>query len=176
MVLSNNFNDEIRLNVVKKLNKCTKTMKISRKIEKGIYNYCIGYSIEKNIQRSWNNKLFYRLYMSKVISVYSNLDEKSYIGNNSLLKRIKSGDVNPENVAKMSSHDTYPEIWTELLDKKTKRDKMKYEIKQEAMTEMFKCRKCGSRKCSYYELQTRSADEPMTQFINCLDCGNRWKL
>lgn len=175
MVLSNNFNDEIRLNVVKKLNKCIKTMKISRKIEKGIYNYCIGYSIEKYIQRSWKNKLFYRLYMSKVISVYSNLDEKSYIGNKSLLKRIKSGVVNPEGVAEMSSHDTYPEIWTELLDKKTKRDKMKYEIKQEAMTEMFKCRKCGSRKCSYYELQTRSADEPMTQFINCLDCGNRWK-
>jgi DNA-directed RNA polymerase subunit M/transcription elongation factor TFIIS len=27
----------------------------------------------------------------------------------------------------------------------------------------------------YYELQTRSCDEPMTCFITCLDCGNRWK-
>ena len=91
------------------------------------------------------------------------------------MKRIFDNEINPVDLAKMSSYDTYPEIWTELLDKKTKRDKMKYEIKQEAMTEMFKCRKCSSRKCSYYELQTRSADEPMTQFINCLDCGNRWK-
>ena len=57
-----------------------------------------------------------------------------------------------------------------------KRDKMKYEIKPEAMTERYKCRKCGSRKCSYYELQTRSADEPMTQFFTCLDCKNRWKM
>ena len=27
----------------------------------------------------------------------------------------------------------------------------------------------------YYELQTRSCDEPMTCFITCLDCGKRWK-
>ena len=57
-----------------------------------------------------------------------------------------------------------------------KRDKLKYEFKPEAMTDQFKCRKCGSRSCSYYEVQTRSADEPMTQFISCLDCGNRWKM
>ena len=43
------------------------------------------------------------------------------------------------------------------------------------MTDAFKCRKCGSRSTSYYEVQTRSADEPMTQFITCLNCGNRWK-
>lgn len=27
----------------------------------------------------------------------------------------------------------------------------------------------------YYELQTRSSDEPMTQFVTCLDCGFKWK-
>jgi transcription elongation factor S-II len=43
------------------------------------------------------------------------------------------------------------------------------------MTDMFKCRRCGSRSCNYYEMQTRSADEPMTQFITCLDCNNHWK-
>ena len=175
MVLSTNFDDKIRSNIVNKLNKCVKSLKISRNLEKGIYNYCIEYSIRKNIHRSWSNKMFYRVYVSKTISVYSNLDPKSYIGNTSLLKRIKEGDINPIDVAKMSSYDTFPENWAELLDKKTKRDKMKYEIKQQAMTDVFKCSKCGSRKCSYYELQTRSADEPMTQFISCLDCGNRWK-
>ena len=61
--------------------------------------------------------------------------------------------------------------------KKEKQDKLKYDMKPESMTDEFKCRKCGSRSCSYYEVQTRSADEPMTQFVNCLnpDCGNRWK-
>ena len=174
-MICNNRKDSLRNNIVKKLNRCVKSMKISRKIEKGIYNYIIGYSIDNNIQRNWGNKMFHRMYMKKVISIYSNLDSKCYVGNTSLVKRIKDGEIEPESLAKMNSHEIYPEIWTELLDKKTKCDKMKYEMKQEAMTEMFKCRKCNSRKCSYYELQTRSADEPMTQFINCLDCGNRWK-
>ena len=173
--MSNNFNDKIRREVVTKINKCVKSMKVSRRIERGIFNYCIKFSFDRNIKKSWKNLLFYRLYMSKVISIYSNLDKKCYVGNISLLDRIKTNQIDPLELAKMSSQETYPEKWASLLDKKTKRDKMKYEIKQKAMTEMFKCHKCGSRKCSYYELQTRSADEPMTQFINCLDCGNRWK-
>ena len=37
------------------------------------------------------------------------------------------------------------------------------------------CRKCGQRECTFYEMQTRSADEPMTIFVTCLSCGNRWK-
>ena len=38
--------------------------------------------------------------------------------------------------------------------------------KQEAETDSFKCGKCGQRKCTYYQKQTRSADEPMVKFIS----------
>ena len=41
------------------------------------------------------------------------------------------------------------------------------------MTDAFKCRKCGSRPTSYYEVQTMRGDEPMTQFITCLNCNTR---
>ena len=41
---------------------------------------------------------------------------------------------------------------------------------------LFTCDKCRSNSTTYYEMQTRSADEPMTAFINCLDCLNRWKI
>ena len=30
---------------------------------------------------------------------------------------------------------------------------------------MNRCGKCGQRKCTYYQMQTRSADEPMTTFV-----------
>ena len=48
---------------------------------------------------------------------------------------------------------------------------------QTPTTDMFTCKKCNGRKCSYYQMQTRTADEPMTIFISCLvdGCGNRWR-
>mmetsp|Transcript_26665 Transcript_26665/g.67928 ORF Transcript_26665/g.67928 Transcript_26665/m.67928 type:complete len:304 (-) Transcript_26665:396-1307(-) len=46
----------------------------------------------------------------------------------------------------------------------------------QASTDMFQCGKCKQRKCTYYQLQTRSADEPMTTFVTCTNCGNRWKF
>ena len=36
-----------------------------------------------------------------------------------------------------------------------------------ATTDQFKCSKCHQRKCTYYQMQTRSADEPMTTFVTC---------
>ena len=47
--------------------------------------------------------------------------------------------------------------------------------RKEASTDAFKCGKCKQRKCTYYQLQTRSADEPMTTFVTCVNCDNRWK-
>ena len=43
------------------------------------------------------------------------------------------------------------------------------------VTSFHKCGKCKKRETSFYELQTRSADEPMTTFITCLNCGHRWR-
>jgi transcription elongation factor S-II len=40
----------------------------------------------------------------------------------------------------------------------------------------FKCGKCKSKKTDYYQMQTRSADEPMTTYVTCMACGNRWKF
>ncbi len=130
---------------------------------------------DKHIKRRWDNVLFHRLYVSKIRSIYSNLSDRSYIQNPDFKEKLVSGEIDAKKLSKLSVYDIYPDNWSELLDKKIKRDKLKYEMKPTAMTDQFKCRKCGSRSCSYYEVQTRSADEPMTQFITCLECNNRWK-
>lgn len=52
------------------------------------------------------------------------------------------------------------------------------EVQEHAMgnvTSMYTCGHCKNTQCAYYQLQTRSADEPMTTFIRCLKCGKRWK-
>ena len=172
----NSNNDKIRDNCVHKLKSVIDDEKLSRNIEKSIFNFVIDYSREHNINCRWDNKIFYNLYFSKIRSIYINLNKESYINNNYLFDKIKNNDIKAEDISKLSVYEIHPDNWKDIIDEKIKRDKMKYEFKPEAMTERYKCRKCGGRKCSYYEMQTRSADEPMTQFFTCLDCKNRWKM
>jgi len=46
----------------------------------------------------------------------------------------------------------------------------------QAETDMFQCSNCKKRRCKYFQMQTRSSDEPMTTFVSCLNCGKRWKV
>ena len=39
----------------------------------------------------------------------------------------------------------------------------------------FTCGKCHSKNTTYFQMQTRGADEPMTNFITCIDCKSQWK-
>jgi len=170
-----NKEDQKRYRMVLFINSTINDKVLARKIEQSIYNYIIEISKEKNIQRTWNNPIFTNIYRSKILSIYSNLKPNNYINNTQLLENILNKTIHPKDIGKLSVYDIYPDNWKELLDIKSKRDKIKYELKPEAMTNLFKCRKCGSRETSYYEVQTRSADEPMTQFITCISCNNRWR-
>ncbi len=176
--MKNNFsnkNDDIRKKNVLLLNKIINNKKISRKIEKSLYNYSVKLSKERNIIRSWDNIIFRKLYQSKVRSIYTNINPNSYIKNTEFLEKIKNNEIDIEKIAELSVYDIFPENWKEIIIIKSKRDKIKYELKPESMSSNYVCRKCKSKETSYYEVQTRSADEPMTQFITCLNCYNHWK-
>ena len=171
------LNDPFRNKSVNILNKQIRNIRKSRYVERSIYNHTIDAATHKGIKRLWDNPLFKGIYQDKLRSVYANLDSTSYLKNTELKQKVKKNKIDYKNLADLSGFDVFPENWKDLFEKKEKQDKLKYEMKPESMTDEFKCRKCGSRSCSYYEVQTRSADEPMTQFVNCLnpECGNRWK-
>ena len=177
---SNNENKkELRnkiLNILKSIFelKDTKLENYLDNLEREIYNYCIEKCIEKNVVPTWN-QIFTNLYINKARSLYSNLSPDNYINNKRLKSRLQKYEFSPKDLVNMTHQELFPEHWKELIDEKSNRDKALYETKKEAMTDQFKCRKCGSRETCYYEMQTRSADEPMTIFITCLNCGNRWK-
>jgi len=47
---------------------------------------------------------------------------------------------------------------------------------QQRICGMFTCGKCKGTRTTYFQMQTRSSDEPMTTFVTCLTCNNRWKF
>lgn len=148
----------------------------SEKLEESIYSYCQKTADERKINSSFTNQHFKNMYINKCRSIVSNLKSDSYINNKTLIKKINKQKIDISSVPYMSSQELFPEHWKKIMDEKHARDKSIYEEKEEAMTDEFKCGRCKSRQCTYYELQTRSADESMTTFIRCLNCGNRWKI
>ena len=95
--------------------------------------------------------------------------------NTKLQMSIKNKEITKKSLENLTHQEMNPPIWTALIDAKIKRDKNMTSDNMMAATDQFKCYKCKKRKCTYYEMQTRSADEPMTTFVTCLNCGNRWK-
>jgi len=143
-------------------------------LEKGIFNYAIKEAIRQKIVKKWENPLFAQIYIDRLRTIYINLNLKSSTGA-VIVEQLKNKEIAPQTVAFMTHQEFQPEHWKVLIDKKIKRDASKYADNTQASTDMFICKKCRSKRCTYYELQTRSADEPATIFVTCLDCGKHWK-
>lgn len=161
--------ETFRKNIRQKIQEIIEDEKNAINLEKGIYNYSIKEASARKIIKKWENPYFAQLYVDRLRSIYINLK------NEFLLHQIKNNEISVKNLAFMTHQELNPSQWKEYIDKKIKRDASKYNMNIEASTDMFTCKKCKSKKCTYYELQTRSADEPMTIFVSCLDCGAHFK-
>jgi len=114
-------------------------------------------------------------YKSKIRSLYLNLKDKS---NPHLREKVINDDITPAQFCQMSP--------TEMASEQKKEEIKKIQDQnlflargaesQEAETDQFICGKCKKRRCRYYQMQTRSADEPMTTFVTCVNCNNHWKF
>ena len=160
---------QFRANIYKKLCKFFNEEINAFNLEKGIYNWSIKESTNKKIIKKWDNPFFVQIYIDHLRSVYINLQ------NQHLIDMVNNGEIKSHEIAFMTHQEMQPKKWEDLIKAKSIRDKNKFEQELEAMTDRFTCRKCFSKKCSYYALQTRSADEPMTLYITCLNCGARMK-
>jgi len=142
---------------------------IATNIEKGVFNWAIQHASKNNIVKKWSNPYFITLYIDRLRSIYVNVKKPD------VSSAILSGNIKAQDLAFMTHQEICPDKWKQLIEDKKVRDKQKYEPNIEASTDNFTCNKCKSKKCTYYQLQTRSADEPMTTFVTCLECGKRWK-
>lgn len=158
-----------RQNVRDKINSYVKNLKKTSNIEKSIFNNSIFKAKENNTEERWDNPLFVILYLDKLKMILC------FIKNPENVSKIMNNEIKSSQIAFKQYNELYPEKWEKLLEEKRLRLENKYFPKIEASTDIFTCRKCKSNKCTYYQLQTRSADEPMTTFVTCIECGNRWK-
>jgi len=111
-------------------------------------------------------------YKSKLTSLCFNLKQ-----NQDLRASVMTGVITPHQLCGMTPQEMASD---ELKDKRKKVSEYYLQACQAAKpnvakSTMFKCGKCGGKDTSFFQLQTRSADEPMTTFHNCNLCGHRWR-
>lgn len=145
-------------------------------IESSIYKFTVEKAIKLRIVPEFDDIQFRRRYGEKVRTIYDNLNTLSYLNNRNLMSDILSGELDISNIAYINRCDIHKDNW-DLFKKKQKAEDeyllMKNKVNE---TSEFVCGRCKRNKTTYYQMQTRSADEPMTTFVSCLHCNNKWKF
>ncbi|KAL7009276.1 transcription elongation factor TFIIS [Cystobasidiomycetes sp. EMM_F5] len=124
---------------------------------------------------AWNNKKDEGGYRQKMRSLVLTLKAKD---NPDLRSAVVAGEVEAAQLWSMTPAELAS------AEKKAELAKMHEQALWDAQgaapkkseTDMFECSKCKKRRTTYYQMQTRSADEPMTTFVSCLNCGNNWRF
>ena len=123
---------------------------------------------------AWDNHKFLNIYKHKFLSL-----KNALTSNDDLREKVRGREVSVVEVVAMRPEQLQPEgLYAKCVEKKVYSEMRKESLIRKAEQEVvgfFTCQKCKSKKTTYYQLQTRSADEPMTTYVSCLNCGKRWK-
>lgn len=114
-------------------------------------------------------------YRKKIRSLFTNLKNKT---NRQLGKQVMAGEIPADKFVTMSDKEL-ASAEQRAKDEALERENMKkaqVPMAEKSISDALRCGKCGQKKVSYSQAQTRSADEPMTTFCECTVCGNRWKV
>ena len=144
------------------------------KLEQIIYSTSLITSDKNDIRKVWSSQAYLDVYFAIGRRIIGNMSPHVYVGNKGLWERYKEGELTLEQIANQNFYELCPEVWEKMVDRQAKKERIMLEGDFSRATDRWQCNSCKQRKCTYYELQTRSADEPMTIFIQCLNCGKRW--
>ena len=134
----------------------------SEDIETAILNRCISEAQKWFIDIDWENPVFKEMYRCRAIQLYKYKD--------------LAATMTPQEFVETNAVDQNPRRWREIMEQTIEKEKAMYNREKTASIYLH-CSSCKRKtKCDYYQLQTRSADEPMTTFVTCLECHKKWKF
>lgn len=154
-----------------KLSELVGDEKIAKNLEIAIYNWTVRLA---NQTKTSEKKYFNTMYKHRYFAI------KNAIQNGELITRIRDKTVAFKDLVKMKPDQLVPQgpyakTMQDIQQKELEIEQNKAKL-DEDYEGIFMCRKCKSKKTEYYQLQTRSADEPMTTYVHCKNCDNNWKF
>ena len=187
----------------------------ARNVERSVYNWAVQTTRERGEGSSWENRQFRMQYKQKVYGLLKELTRGLVAGLTlevkdglvtakvaavpQLVNRLRRKELEAKNLARYPAEVLWPDgpMAAAIFKRYARELEMEAaRMKDEDYNGLFKCGKCKSVKTTYYQMQTRSADEPMvrytlsyilaialltlfsfsqTTYVTCKSCGNRWK-
>ncbi len=162
--LSSTINRDL---IVFNLSQILLDLHIAQQIERSIFEFAIVYVLNHN----YDLHFIIPIYNDKYNEIKSNISGED--GNLTLKPALLYGTIAPQDVAFLPVQELFPERWAKLVRRQQVR-----EIKESNMatTDMYKCAKCGERKCRVMQFQARSADEGYCVLVSCLVCFKSFKI
>lgn len=168
----------VRNKVATEFGRALDDVDLGRKIEIVLYNDVLRSCKADKIPLEWSSHLGdVRTVRERYTQRAINLLVFNLKKNAALRHSLKTNEVTPKKFVAMLPWERDPAMWDPIFDRVAKKalGKQLGLSVEDAPDGFFECRKCKSKKTTYYQMQTRSADEPMTTFVQCLACKARWK-
>jgi DNA-directed RNA polymerase subunit M/transcription elongation factor TFIIS len=175
-IVSTKMNNPLREFVLERLSTLLEIPKddtICVNLETRILNHSMERAVQMSQVPAWDNHKFTSIYKHKFLTIQKWFRESPTLKNRLITKAIKTEDL-----FKMRPEQVFPNgPYAKQMEAKIHEDMRKEYLNNEIKNQegFFTCNKCRSNKTTYYQLQTRSADEPMTTYVSCLNCGKNWK-
>lgn len=148
-----------RENNVKKISELLEK-NVARKIEESVHSFAVSYTKETEMPF-----LLESIYFDKFTEIFNLLVNKK---SKFLINALELGKIDPTKIAYMRPDELNPDKYEKIIQKKEIED---FKKKNVATSSAYKCPKCGERKISITQKQTRAADEPATIYMECNVCG-----
>jgi len=167
---------------------------LTRNCERNVLNWTVKQVPDG---ASWENPAFRRFYKMKVQWLLAEFRRPTHIkvaltpdGDkvkvrlnlvSQLAERLKTKELESTKLAwytpdVLSPTGPYAKVAEKILNRDNTREAARLAM-EAGYKGLFKCGKCKQTNTTYYQMQTRSADEPMTTYVTCMTpgCGAKWK-
>lgn len=164
---------------------------LAKNAEISLLNWSVQSARQQNIEASWENRVFRRIYKTKLGWIKTEFQRPNHVVSvtlspsdgsdrihvtlglaNQLAHRLKTKELDVRQLAKYTPDILWPEgPWAASMLKVRSRELAKEHAQAKMDAEyvgMFSCRKCHKKKVTYTQAQTRSADEPMVRIVRVL--------
>lgn len=162
------ISDKLRKNTLKSLSAYFPDKKNCLKVETGCYDFT-----EQYCKCNGNNLCMAQaIYTDTVKNIIFNC-EQNHLTMGKIRKLISKGQYNAYNLAFLSPHELDEDNWMKIILRKNTTEE---KLTKLPTIQWRPCRVCKNTGYFFYQLQTRSADEPMTTFYICKECNRTYKV